>query len=297
MQHSCWICGSEVLPEDNFCRNCGTELIRSEKAKTSERLSRVNRRAYIGVFLVALGLTTAIVSYLMEIVPILAFGLASFLIGIMALYLPESDRSIAGSFAADWSLPSLLNIENLLEDLDLDERGIYIPTSGLGVSPKVFVPLSLTPATRKPPLGLVSSRRIFVTVGKNPEDRGILLDAPGSRILAAVERSLRIDIANAKLNDLQADLNSGFKTLGIAEVTSFENQDDTVRIEMRLSSLVDLEEKLRNLAPRLVVQVGTPVASAAASAVSKASGKYVTFKSAVLNLPERKISISLKLSG
>jgi hypothetical protein len=233
----------------------------------------------------------------MEIVPILAFGLASFLIGIMALYLPESDRSIAGSFAADWSLPSLLNIENLLEDLDFDERGIYIPTSGLGVSPKVFVPLSLTPATRKPPLGLVSSRRIFVTVGKNPEDRGILLDAPGSRILAAVERSLRIDIANAKLNDLQADLNSGFKTLGIAEVTSFENQDDTVRIEMRLSSLVDLEEKLRNLAPRLVVQVGTPVASAAASAVSKASGKYVTFKSAVLNLPERKISISLKLSG
>jgi hypothetical protein len=233
----------------------------------------------------------------MGIVPMVAFGLASFLVGVLVLYLPERRGSIASRLATDSSLPSLLNIENLLEDLDLDERGIYIPASGLGVCPRVFIPLAQTQATRQPPVGLISSRRVFVTVGNSPEDRGVLLDAPGSQILAALERSLRIDLAKTKLDDLGADLNSGFKALGIAKLTNFERQATIVRIQMELTGLLDLETKLRNVAPRLVAQVGTPVASAVAAAVSKATGKYVTFKSSVLDPSDRKISINLNLSA
>ena len=40
----------------------------------------------------------------------------------------------------------------------------------------------------------------------------------------------------------------------------------------------------------------TPIASALAAAVSKATGKYVKFKSAVLQVPEKKLTVSLKLS-
>ena len=203
---------------------------------------------------------------------------------------------MAGRLATDSSLPSLLNIEKLLEDLDLDERGIYIPASGLGVCPKVFVPLAQTPATERPPLGLGGSRRIFVTVGKNPEDRGILLDAPGGQILFALENSLHADLAKVELDDLETDLNSAFESLGIAKVTTLEQQDTTITIEMKLTALLELEERLRNLAPRLVAQVGTPIASALAAAVSKATGKYVKFKNAVLQVPEKKLTISLKLS-
>jgi hypothetical protein len=250
----------------------------------------------IGIFLIAIGAVVGLLSYLMGIVPMLAFGLASFLVGILVLYLPERRESIAGRLATNSSLPSLLNIEKLLEDLDLDERGIYIPASGIGVCPRVFVPLAETQATRQPPVGLASSRRIFVTVGENPEDRGVLLDAPGSQILAAFEQSLRRDLAKAKLDDLSADLNSGLKALGIARVTNFEHKDNTLMIQIELTSLIDLETKLRNLAPRLVAQVGTPATSAVAAAVSKATGKYVTLKSAILDPSNKKVSINLKLS-
>jgi hypothetical protein len=243
-----------------------------------------------------MGALVGLLSYLMGIIPMLAFGLASFLLGILVLYLPERRGSIAGKLATDSSLPSLLNIENLLEDLDLDEKGIYIPASGLGVCPKVFVPLAETQATRQPPVGLVSSRRIFVTVGENPEDRGVLLDAPGSQIMIALERSLRTDLSKMKSDDLGAALNSGFTALGIAKVTNIEHQDTMVRIQVELTDLVDLETRLRNVAPRLVAQVGTPVTSAVAAAMSKATGKYVTVKSTVLDLPNKRVSISLKLS-
>ena len=298
VQDRCWVCGSDILAEDNFCRSCGVELIRSEIGyKTSSRYGDTDRQVSIGIFLTATGALVGFLSYLMGIVPMVAFGLASFLVGVLVLYLPERRGSIASRLATNSSLPSLLNIENLLEDLDLDERGIYIPASGLGVCPRVFIPLAQTQATRQPPVGLISSRRIFVTVGNNPEDRGVLLDAPGSQILAALERSLRIDLAKTKLDDLGADLNSGFKALGIAKLTNFEYRATMVRIQMELTGLLDLETKLRNVAPRLVAQVGTPVASAVAAAVSKTTGKYVTFKSSVLDLSDGKISINLKLSA
>lgn len=249
----------------------------------------------VGVFLIAVGAIVGILSYLMGTVPMLAFGLACFMIGIMVLYLPESGR-LTSSLAADSSLPSLINTEKLLEDLDLDERGIYIPVSGLGVSSRVFVPLALTPATKRPPLGLNHSRRIFVTVGTNPEDRGILLDSPGSGILSAMERSLGVDLSRVQLEELEKTLDSGLKALGIAKVTSFEQEDAHIKIEIELTSLLDLEAKLVHMAPRLSEHVGTPVVSALAASVSKATGRYVKIRTAVLDLAGRTISVDLQLT-
>jgi hypothetical protein len=297
VQDRCWVCGSDIQANDNFCRKCGTQLTRAEIGQPSVRgPSNADRQVSIGIFLTVIGAVIGFLSYLMGIVPMLAFGLASFLIGILILYLPERRGAIAARLATESSLPSLLNIENLLEDLDLDERGIYIPASGLGVCPRVFVPLADTEATRHPPVGLVSSRRIFVTVGKNPEDRGVLLDAPGSQILVALEQSLRTDLSKTRLDELGAAFNSGFRALGFARAASFEHDDAMVKIQIELTELIDLETRLRNVAPRLVAQVGTPVTSAVAAAVSKAAGKYVTFKSAILDLPNKKVSINLKLS-
>jgi hypothetical protein len=297
VQDRCWVCGIDILPDDNFCRKCGAQLVRPETDQTAVRgFTYADRQVSIGIFLTIIGTIVGFLSYLMGIVPMLAFGLASLLVGILVLYLPERRGSIAARLATESSLPSLLNIENLLEDLDLDERGIYIPASGLGICPRVFIPLVGTEATRHPPVGLVSSRRIFVTVGKNPEDRGVLLDAPGGQILVALEQSLHTDLSKTRLDELGAAFNSGFRALGIAKSANFEADDSSVKIEIELATLIDLETKLRNIAPRLVAQVGTPVTSAVAAAVSKAAGRYVTFKSAILDLSSKKVSVNLRLS-
>jgi len=288
-----------VGAEDNYCRDCGAELLRRDAMPGIRQAPvRTDARVSVGVFLTIVGAIVGTLSYFMGIVPVLAFGLASLLIGLMVLYLPSSD-SVAARIAAESSLPSLLNIERLLEDLDLDERGIYIPVSGLGVAPNVFVPLALTPSTKRPPLGLNTSRRIFVTVGKNPEDRGILLDSPGAGILSSLERSLRLDLSRVGLTDLQGTLDSGLRSIGIGKVTSV-NQESTkneVIVEMQLTALIDLETRLRDSAPRVSQQIGTPAVSALAAAVSKASAKYVKLRSALLDRANKKISVNLQLIG
>ena len=254
-----------------------------------------NARMLVGIFLVAVGGILGVLSYLMGIVPMLAFGLACFLIGIMALYLQDS-KTVAEAIAADSSVSSFLNLENLMRELDLEEKGIYIPVAGFGVSPKVFIPMTLTPATVKPPLGLNHSRRIFVTVGRNPEDRGVLLEAPGNRILSAIEASLGHDLSKAERETLQTDLDSALRAIGVAKLTSLEQEDSELNAELVMSALLDFETKLRNLAPRFSTHVGTPVASALAASVSKATGSYTSITDATLDVPDKKMCVRLKLS-
>jgi hypothetical protein len=148
----------------------------------------------------------------------------------------------------------------------------------------------------KPPSDLAKSSRLFVILGQNPEDRGILLNAPGSGILSALERLLQVDLAKVRLEDLRPCLNSGFSGLGMAKVKSLEQYDDHIRIDMELTSLIDLETKLRELAPRLSEHLGTPIVSAAVAGTSKATGKYVSIRSTTFELPSRRLSITLQMS-
>lgn len=295
VQESWRIFGAVLLVDDHFSQSCGLQLAYADAKEAAQKGARADSTTPLGVFLVAVGALVGTLSYLMGIVPMVAFGLASFIIGIMILFLDSG--SIASSIATDSSLPLLLNIENLLEDLDVDEKGIYIPYSGLGVSPKVFVPLAITAATKKPPLGLIQSRRIFVTVGNGPEDRGLLLEAPGSGILVAMERSLRVDLAKIQLDDLRDHLDSGFKALGIAKIGSVELGEADIRIKIELSAPIDLEAKLMTLAPLLSTRIGTPLASATAAAISKTTKKYVTITSAVLDLSNREMRMHLSLTA
>ena len=290
-QERCWVCGMDVYADDNYCRKCGNQLVRSKSSPVLKK-SEGNRFA-VGTFLVAFGGIIAFFSYLMAVVPMLAFGLGSLLIGIMVLYLSES-RNLEYDYGADSTIPSLLNVEKLLHDLDLTERGIYLPPTEADM-PKVFIPMVLTPSTRKPSLELNKSRRIFVTVGKNPEDRGVLLESPGVGLLSAIERTLGTSLKNLSPESLAASLDSAFKALGIAEATSLSTSDDSMEIQMQLSRIDKAEIRLRNLAPRLTTQIGTSLVSALAVAVSKSTGKYVTLKSAILDESRRRLVVDLKL--
>jgi hypothetical protein len=170
---TCSVCGSEVQLGDDFCRTCGVQLGNPEALK-GPKLSGVSPRVLVGVFTAAFGVMVTLLGYLFGIVPLLALGLGALILGIMVLYLPESGR-IPSSLATSVSLSALVNLERLLEELYLDEKGIYIPTSDTDVASKVFIPLTQTELTRHPPMEIARRGRLFVTVGEGLGERGILL--------------------------------------------------------------------------------------------------------------------------
>jgi hypothetical protein len=176
-------------------------------------------------------------------------------------------------------MPALLDIEALIVDLDASSRGIYVPTTGFGAVPKVFVPLrdsALTALALFPRSKLSRSRRVFVTLGTGFYERGILLYAPGGELVQALESCLQLDLGTIKLDDLAGRIGFGFEMLGISKREVLVRQEaSTVKFEMNSVSLVELEQRLRAEAPRLIEQIGSPLTSAIAAAVAKVTGKSV----------------------
>jgi hypothetical protein len=290
------MCGSEYTPEDNFCRICGAELTHAESDKPRFRPAPSNHYTSVGIFLVIFGGIIAAASLLMEIVPTLALGLASLLMGAITLYMPEPFENLADRLASNSSIPALLNIENLLEDLSINEKGVYIPASGLGVCPKVFVPLTSSITNKRPPRDLNNSNKVFITLDTKTREGGLLFEAPGSNLLSELERALKLDMSNVDVNDLKEKLESGLKLLEIAKSTRLELRDGrTITFQVELNALRDLEVRLSKLTPRVVDQIGTPVSSAIAAAISKSTGEYVAFRQVLINPTDKKITAALEL--
>ena len=278
----CVICGSTYDAKDRFCSNCGTQLTKPEARNIHRTLPRSEDFLALGIFMLVVGATVGTFSFLNNIIPLIAFGLGTLFLGIMIIFLPESASFRSDRTALLSSFPSLMNLEALIEDLDINTRGIYIPTTGFGTVPKIVVPmieLDIPPDTL---MRFANSNRVFVSVGANPRDRGILLNSPGGAILTALESCLQLDLSMMQTSDLEARLNFGFEVLGISKNTTVRGGEEDLTVEMQLTSLLELEKRLRTDAPRIVKQIGTPLTSAVASALCKAKRKYVKLADSTL---------------
>jgi len=286
------MCGLDVDAEDNFCRTCGAQLASPHLRTTGLRIIQPKSFALSGIFLLVLGTAVTVVTYLEGIIPIVALGLGCILLGVMTLFIPESTSFRAGRLATLSSLPSLTAIDALIKDLDIWPRGIYIPAKGFGAVPRVLLPLSDAPFAIPP--GLARTSRVFVILGKNSNERGILLVPPGAEIVSALENCLQTDLSTIKLDDLEARLGFGLEILGISKRTvTVKVAERVATVQVGATSLVDLEEQLRAKAPRLVTQVGSPLISALAAVVSKASGKYVRIKDSTMDRSKLTVTLGM----
>lgn len=255
----------------------------------------MDRHLSVGVFLIAFGGLTAVASLVVRLTPTLALGLSCLLIGIMTLYLPEPTERLAERLASDSSIPLMLNLENLLNDLAMNEKGVYVPVSGLGVCPKVFVPLTKTGRSRKPPRNLNDSRRVFITLDEKTREGGLLLEAPGRNLLSELELIMSTDFSKSEIGALRDKLEQGLKILEISRSVMLEKRGDrTFAVETELDTLGELEAKLFKLTPRVADQIGTPVVSAIVAAVSKSTGQYIRLKDLSMNPANRKITMTLE---
>ena len=244
--------------------------------------------------MLVLGVMVGVFGYVIGIIPILALGLGSLLLGVIILTLPEPTTSKADRLVILSSLPSLLDIDALLEDLDIESRGIYIPISGFGAVPKVLLPVKESTPPLLPPTRLTRSRRVFLTLGRKQDERGILLNPPGGEIVRALENLLQVDLATLKLEEFATRIGFGFETLNISTRTMNVQVDGTaVRVNMQSITTSNLEERLRSEAPRLVAQIGSPVTSAIAAAISKVTGKHVRINDS--NFDGSKLNIALEV--
>ncbi len=224
-----------------------------------------------------------------KVIPFLILLLGSFFVAISALY-TSSFLVILGITIFFWGaiffyiapsklvpLPMLTasaeaassNIERIILELELSEKGVYLPPKNLGNADfsLVFVP--------KTPIGpLPTAERITDKLIAN-NDSCVFITPPGAALSRLFEAELgfsftKVDLAQAQ-NNLRKIL---VETLELAENVQFQVENSVVKVEVA-GNVFDEVCQQTDFQPKTHMQIGCLLSSAIACILAKSTGKPI----------------------
>jgi len=227
------------------------------------------RQRILGASLVAFGVLIAVASTVIGAANLSGLGLASFLIGLLLVYL-HSRPSFAPELVEASLLSSLGNVERILRELGPRTKAIYLKTIDRLDVPMVFLPLEENPA---PPSGLNLSGedRLLVIDSGDSHRTGLLLEAPGASLLALMEKELDLNFIDLGNDDFLNAIKSGMvESLEVAADVKGAFTQDGVSFRIRDGPLRNMSRSIARLTPNVASQLGCPICSVAICAAVKA---------------------------
>ena len=169
------------------------------------------------------------------------------------------------------------NIERLILELNLAEKGVYLPPKNLK---NIESSLIFIPETPKTPLPTPEETNEKLLTNKKT---GAFVTPPGSALSRLFEEELGFSFTKTDLNQIQNKLPKLLvEDLELAEKAEIQIQDNTVTVEIT-GSVLDEICRQTDSQPKTHKQVGCLLSSAIACALAKATGKPVTIQNETRN--------------
>jgi len=238
------------------------------------------RQRVLGVSLVAFGVLIAVASAVVGAASLSGLGLASFLIGLLLVYL-HSRPSFGPELVEASLLSSLANVERILRELGPSTKAIYLRTIDRLDVPMVFFPLEENPA---PPAGLSLSGEdnLLVIDSDNAHKTGLLLEAPGASLLALMEKELDLNFIDLGNEDFLNAIRLGMvESLEVAADVKGAVTQDGVKLRIRDGPLRNMSRSILKLAPNVASRLGCPICSVAICAAVRAIKKDLILEETV----------------
>ena len=218
--------------------------------------------------LLGLGLTLAgsmlsLTSYMvLHSIPLTSLGISTVILGVVSLALGRAQPEISPEAVSILLESSLENVSALVEELGLNTKAVYMPSSITGGEPKALIPLHSNPNPPKPKTSL--PKRLVVKYGSNSEDLGLLITTPGSTI---------INLLESKPGSAPADVESTISSL----LTGITDMADSVKLTIEGERiLVEVSKpRLEHRNASIYTCLGSPLASIIASIVAEALNEPV----------------------
>jgi hypothetical protein len=182
----------------------------------------------------------------------------------------------------------MLNIERVLEESDLHEKGIYLSPKHLTdfESSLIFIPA--TAEQNLPTPEQTSQKKLY---SQNPI--GALLTPPGLALSMLFEKELGMSFTKIDLKTLEEKLPKLLvENLELAEQVEVKSQGNKVNISIRNTVLNQICAETRNL-QKVHNQIGNVLSSALACALAKTTGKSVTIEKEELTEDGKNAQIEL----
>jgi hypothetical protein len=169
------------------------------------------------------------------------------------------------------------NIERILTEYNLTQKGIYLPPKNLQNSESSLV---FIPETLKTPLPTPKESNEKQLTN---EKTGAFVTPPGSALSRLFEEELGFSFTKTDLNQIQNKLPKLLvEDMELAENAEIQIQNNTVTLEIT-GSILDEICRQTDSQPKTHMQVGCLLSSAIACALAKATGKPVTIQKETRN--------------
>lgn len=243
-----------------------------------KKQSNLDKAAVLSM--IALGAATLIIStfYTSSFLAILGFALIFW--GAIILYITPTKQAFFELLSAA-AEPSSANIERILIQFSLNQKGIYLPpTSNVGLhdgwsqlqnteSSLVFIPetsnLPLPELEENSPRPKTSSGGIYVT-------------PPGQALCKIFEQQAGKSFTRIDLRQLQTILPRILKGLQLAETVDIQTRENIITIEITKSVLEQICHETSKNQPRTHKQLGCLLTSAIACALAQVTGEPITIQ-------------------
>jgi hypothetical protein len=229
--------------------------------------------------MVAFGIITMLASITTGVVNLSGLGLASFLIGLLILYLPSSS-TVAPELIEASLLSSVGNLERVLRELGPETKAVYLAVHDRLDVPTVLLPLSDNP-TPSMELASQDADRFLLLDSEDPHKAGLVLEAPGASLLALMEREAGIDFFDIERDGLLDALRSGMvESLEIAADVRGTITEEPAKLRIKDGPLSGLARSLARSAPTVSSRLGCPICSAAICAIVKSTKHGIVLEEA-----------------
>jgi len=244
----------------------------------------------LGMSLAAFGVVTALASALVGTWNLGGLGLASFLIGLLLVFL-NSRPSYAPEMVEASVLSSLANLERVLRELAPETRALYLRIRDRLDVPMVFISLEENPASSFE-LSPANQDRFLVLDSDDPHKTGLLLEAPGASLLALMEKESGVNFIDLTQEDFLDQLKSCMiESLEVAADVKGAVTPGGVKFRIKDDSLRGLSQSVARSAPNVASRLGCPICSAAICAAVKAMKSDMIVEEAAHQLGSHTVSL------
>lgn len=225
-----------------------------------------NPYTWAGLGLLVAGSLVSLSSYFIFLLTWLtALGVSMLILSFILLALGRTIPKLPPEVSALLLQTATDNIASIIEELGIDSKGIYLPSSLTGGKSQVLIPLHSNSSL--PPITKALPQRLIVRYGASPDNIGLLLSTTGTIAVGMLESR-----PGPTSDEIESALTSLFR--GILDVA------DGIRVithENHISAEI-LNPRIENKTTRAHQCLGGPLASIVASVAAEAWGKPVIIK-------------------
>jgi len=243
----------------------------------NQNLARKWEFRITGVVLLAIGAVITLVAYPSyngspSASVLMMVGIGALFVGAVTVFL-NTERFISQKVAEDLNLSSVIVVDDLLRDLRVKNRGVYLPSSMTGTNVKVFIPLRRE--YEVPAKVHLAEDRAFLIDLANPAQEGVLLKPLGYHLFAHTTRDLKVDWRDASIETEGAEEPQQeqqdtlaeklqdvlVKGLELADKVDVSQNDGELSVRLHNTPYTGTCQSIGEEAPQVCEQIGCPLCS------------------------------------